>query len=209
MRRSKRRFLPGFAAKMTTEELLSTLTKLIEDLRLARKDCALVGGIAVSVRSEVRFTRDVDVAVLVQNDADAERLVSGLSNAGYVAIATVEQEDVGRLATARIMAPTGVAVDLMFAHSGIESEIVKGASIVDIPEAGAIPVAAPEELLAMKILSMTEARLQDRIDAERLVTRNPELDLDRVRANLQLIEERGFHREQVLSKKLEDLLKSV
>ncbi len=54
----------------------------------------------------------------------------------------------------------------------------------------------------MKVLSMTNCRLQDRIDAQRLLTRNPHLDLKRVQANLGLIEARGFHREQDLLGKL-------
>ena len=38
------------------------------------RDYALVGGLAVSIRAEVRFTRDVDVAVAVDSDAEAESL---------------------------------------------------------------------------------------------------------------------------------------
>ena len=44
---------------------------------------ALVGGIAVSVRAEPRFTRDVDLAVAVESDREAERLVGDLRGAGY------------------------------------------------------------------------------------------------------------------------------
>jgi hypothetical protein len=36
---------------------------------------ALVGGLAVSVRAEVRFTRDVDLVVLVADDSEAEWLI--------------------------------------------------------------------------------------------------------------------------------------
>jgi hypothetical protein len=44
-------------------------------LRPRGKRFALVGGLAVSVRAEVRFTRDVDLAVAVSSDAEAESLV--------------------------------------------------------------------------------------------------------------------------------------
>lgn len=50
---------------------------------------------------------------------------------------------------------------------------------------------------------------QDRIDARRLVTRNPGIDLERVRSNLRLITERGFHRRQDLESKLQALLEEV
>jgi hypothetical protein len=36
---------------------------------------ALVGGLAVSVRTEPRFTRDVDLAVAVFDDNEAEALI--------------------------------------------------------------------------------------------------------------------------------------
>ncbi len=53
---------------------------------------------------------------------------------------------------------------------------------------------------------MTELRLQDRIDAQQLVLYNPDLNLERVRSNLALINERGFRREQDLDAKLDALL---
>jgi hypothetical protein len=37
----------------------------------------------LSVRAEVRFTRDVDIAVAVGDDAEAEALVHGLGARGY------------------------------------------------------------------------------------------------------------------------------
>jgi hypothetical protein len=46
----------------------------------------------LSVRAEVRFTRDVDIAVAVGDDAEAEALVHGLGARGYGAVATVEHE---------------------------------------------------------------------------------------------------------------------
>ena len=41
---------------------------------LATQRLALVGGLAVSARAEPRFTRDVDLAVAVVSDDEAERL---------------------------------------------------------------------------------------------------------------------------------------
>lgn len=142
---------------------------------------ALVGGLAVSVRAEVRFTRDVDLVVAVADDADAESLTYELRSVGYRAVASVEHEARHRLATVRLMSPQAVKIDLLFANSGIEHEIVERASLVDLGEPGAVPVANAEELLAMKVLSMTDARLQDRIDARRLVEFVPDVELAIVR----------------------------
>lgn len=50
---------------------------------LVGRRLALVGGLAVSARSEPRFTRDVDLAVAVEDDEDAEQLVRALTGRGY------------------------------------------------------------------------------------------------------------------------------
>src|SRR5450432_4075185 len=178
------------------------LTGAAADLARAGKRFALVGGLAVSVRSEVRFTRDVDLAVAVVDDAEAEGLVYTLGNQGYTAVATVEHETRHRLSTVRLMSPPGVKVDLLFASSGLEAEIVDRATPIDFEGAGSVPVANAEELLEMKVLSMTDTRLQDRIDAQRLLQFTPELDLSRVREHLARITDRGYAREQDLEAKL-------
>jgi hypothetical protein len=129
----------------------------------------VVGGLAVSIRAEVRFARDVDLAVVVSDDADAEALVRDLSAVGYRSLALVEHEIAKRLSTVRLATPEGVVVDLLFASTGLEREIAMRAEAMDLPEVGTVPVARAEELLAMKVLSMRDARLQDRLDAQRLV----------------------------------------
>lgn len=186
--------------------LENALRGTVEELRARGRRFALVGGLAVSVRAEVRFTRDVDLAVVVLDDADTEALVFELRGKGYRPLASVEHETQGRLATVRLLAPQGVKVDLLTASSGIEHEVVEGATPVTLEGVGALPVASAEDLLSLKVLSMTDRRLQDRIDADRLVAVNPNLDLGRVRHNLELITARGFHRDQDLLAKLEALI---
>lgn len=184
------------------------LATAVIDLTAAQIRFALVGGLAVSVRAEIRFTRDVDFAVHVRDDVEAEAVVHQLRGRGYRALASVEHEKQKRLSTARLLSPGGVKIDLLFASSGIESEVVSRAQALPFPGIGSIPVARAEELLAMKVLSMTEARLQDRLDAQRLVAYNPELDLADVRRSLGLIKQRGFDRDQDLEAKLDGLLQA-
>jgi hypothetical protein len=61
----------------------------------------------------------------------------------------------------------------------------------------------------MKVLSMTDVRLQDRLDAQRLLQLVPDLNLPRVRADLKCIAERGFDRGQDLTAKLNSILRTV
>lgn len=185
------------------------LRGIVAALRDRERVIAVVGGLAVSARTEPRFTRHVDIAVAVTDDTDAELLVRDLASAGYRPIATVEHEARKRLSTVRLLSPEGVTVDLLFASSGIEAEIAARATPVELPSAGLVPVAIAEDLLAMKILSMRDTRLQDRIDAQRLVEFVADLDLVKVREMLALVTERGFHREQNLESKLVSVLDEV
>jgi hypothetical protein len=173
-----------------------------------RRSFALVGGLAVSARCEPRFTRDVDLAVAVSDDADAEALVRDLGHE-YRPVAIVEHDVRRRLSTARLLSPQGVTIDLLFASSGIEAEVVTRSTEVELPDVGPIRVALAEDLLALKVLSMRQTRLQDRIDAQRIVEYVLDLDLALVRADLELITARGYHRDQDLVAKLAVLLEEV
>lgn len=110
------------------------------------------------------------------------------------------------MSTVRLQTRARVHVDLLAASSGIESEIVGAAGRVSVEGAGELPVATAEDLLACKVLSMSDRRPQDLIDARGLVLANPEIDLELVRRRLALIRTRGFHREQDLDSKLDTLL---
>ena len=108
---------------MSTLELaLRRVAQLLSD---AGVPFALVGGLAVSVRVEPRFTRDADLAVSVASDAEAESVTARLVGAGCRVVATVEQIATGRLATVRLVVGATAdapVVDLLFASSGIEDQ---------------------------------------------------------------------------------------
>jgi len=171
---------------------------------------ALVGGIAVSVRAEPRFTRDVDIAVAVESDREAERLVGDLRGAGYEILETVEQETTGRFATARLLPPGGdpggVIVDLLFASSGIEPEVVATAEPLEVLPGLTVPVAGLPELIALKLLARDDvARPQDAGDLIALAPLATARDFESVRQLLHLIEDRKFHRGRDLPGELERL----
>jgi predicted nucleotidyltransferase len=185
------------------EEALADIARRLHEYGIG---FALVGGLAVSTRAEVRFTRVVDLAIALPDDASLEALVRDLGASWYATLAIVEHQTRGRLATVRLQSASGVAIDLIAASCGIEAEVVARATPVDFPGAGAVPVASPEDLLAMKILAMTDRRLQDRLDAVSLVLSNTDLDLSAVRDALRLVTERGYHRDHHLSDKLAAVL---
>lgn len=189
----------------------ATLARAAADLDALGRRWALVGGFAVSARTEPRFTRDADLAVRVTDDRDAEALVRSLQGRGYRVLSAVEQEATGRLATVRL-APQwetggGVVVDLLFASSGIEREVVAAAEVLQVlPELRA-PVAQVGHLLALKILSRDDrTRPQDRVDITALLATADAPSLAMARDALLLIQERGFHRGRDLLADLDALL---
>jgi predicted nucleotidyltransferase len=191
--------------------LESALRRVLKDLGEDGRRAALIGGLAVSVRSEPRTTRDVDLAVAVDDDVDAEQVVYRLSARGYQLKIPLEQEAVGRLATVRMTPPGAVGetviVDLLFASSGIEREIVERAEPLEVFRGVSVPVARRAELIALKILSRDDARRpQDRLDLHSLVTRASPEELVCARADLTLITDRGYHRNRDLVAALEATL---
>ena len=176
----------------------------IESLRLALTHLdragakyALVGGLAVSVRAEPRFTRDADLAIAVSNDAEAEALVHSLVQEGYRTGMTVEQEATGRLASVRLtpdVDPESSFVDLLFASSSIEPEVVAGASLMEVVPDLFVPVAALGHLIAMKALSEAPERFQDSADLVSLLRSASSDDLVIAADAIALIQSRGANR---------------
>jgi predicted nucleotidyltransferase len=179
--------------------LQDALAQILEALAEEGAPGALLGGLAVSAWTEPRFTRDVDLAVAVASDEDAERLIHRLQGRGYSLLATVEQTAVARLATARLLPPgqveEGMVVDLLFASSGIEPEIVSAALDLDI--GGAVPakVACIGHLVALKLLAHDPIkRPQDGLDLRALRSVLNDEEQARAARACELIESRGFNR---------------
>lgn len=155
---------------------------------------ALVGGFAVSARTEPRFTRDVDLAVAVVDDGQAEALVRRFVADGHGLLATVEQEAVERLATARIRLHEGGLLDLLFASSGIEPEVVAGAETLEVLPETLVPVASVGHLIALKLLSRGDHRPNDQADLIALLDASTATDRSTAERSVALIEQRGFAR---------------
>ncbi|MGH8825077.1 MAG: nucleotidyl transferase AbiEii/AbiGii toxin family protein [Jiangellaceae bacterium] len=187
------------------------LRRLASDLIGSGRAWALVGGFAVSARAEPRFTRDVDVAVAVPDDASAEALVRSLIAGGYRLLASIEQDVAGRLATVRLNCPVtddeDVVVDLLFASSGIEPDIVNAAERVEIVPGLVLPVAATGHLIALKLLARDdEARPQDLADLRALHAVAGPGDLALAREAVTLISSRGYARGRDLAAALDALV---
>ena len=169
----------------------------------------LVGGLAVSTRCDPRFTRDVDVAVAVDNDERAEALVRSLTRDGMRVVALVEQESVGRMAMARLSTAEGLSVDILIASSGIEAEIVAEAETLEVVRGVLLPVARTGHLIALKLLSVAPGRETDAADLRSLVAIADKTEWDRASSAVALIEQRGFARGRELKVALAELRASI
>lgn len=147
----------------------AALRRIVADLRLLGRQFALVGGFAVSARTEPRLTRDADFAVRVDDDPDAESLVRDLQARGWRVVGAVEQEAAGRLATVRL---------------AIAGE-----------DGFSVPVATLGHLIALKVLARDDRpRPHDRVDLGAVLGRADVKALEEGRRALRLVAERGFHR---------------
>ncbi|MBA2662869.1 MAG: nucleotidyl transferase AbiEii/AbiGii toxin family protein [Bradymonadaceae bacterium] len=181
-----------------TSELFETLEFVADTLAHLGEPWALIGGLAVSVHVEPRFTRDIDVAVAIDDDAQAEEFIRLWSAAGFVIETVMEQDAVERLATVRSFrrgAGHGIVVDLLFASSGIEAEIAAAALRLEVVPALIVPVARPAHLIALKLLAVDpDLRPQDAIDLKHLAAIIDANELHETRLALRLITSRGYDR---------------
>jgi predicted nucleotidyltransferase len=177
------------------ESVDAVLRQAAVDLDAIGARWAVIGGLAVAFRAEPRFTKDVDVAVAVADDDEAEGIVNRLQVRGYALASLVEQDYVNRLATARLVKPkagtSSAFIDLLFANSGIEDEVVRRADRLEVLPGVFMPVASIGHLIALKVLA---GRHQDLTDLGYLISGASEADLDEARTAVAIIQARGFNR---------------
>lgn len=185
----------------------AVLRQAAEDLDAIGARWAVIGGLAVAFRAEPRFTKDVDLAVAVADDAEAEGIVNRLQVRGYALASLVEQDYVNRLATARLVRPevgtSSAFIDLLFANSGIEDEIVRSADRMEVLPDVVMPVASTGHLIALKALAGLH---QDLTDLGYLISAATEADLGQARTSVATIQERGFNRGLNLPEVLETII---
>lgn len=184
------------------------LPQVVNDLDQLGSPWALVGGLAVCARAEPRPTADIDIAVAVPDDATAMARVGDLLAVGYRSRESVVHNQTGRLATVRLLSPVGedVAVDLFFASSGVEAEVVGAAESLEVLPGLTIPVARIGHLIAVKLCWRPSAK-RDR-DLRTLIEQADAEDLEDARHLIASITERGYHRGRDLGAALNGWLRT-
>jgi len=136
-----------------------------------------VGGVAASIQSEPRLTRDVDAVVLLGGRSLEEFLKDG-ARFGIVprlsdALKFARRNRILLL----VHGSSSINLDVALGAMPFEEEMISRANVVEI-NGVSIPVASPEDLIVMKALPL---RPVDARDITSLVRMFPNLDKDRVR----------------------------
>lgn len=141
------------------------IAHLLDD---ARVSYALIGGHAVNVWLEPRFTADIDI-VMAADPAAFARLRKVLVTAGF----GVDAEHGGDLASGPDFVRFGspdrrIRLEIQAAKTEFQREVIRRAAVQE----SAVRVATPEDLVVMKLIA---DRLKDRADLAGLA-RLPQLD---------------------------------
>ena len=129
---------------------------------------AVIGGVAVGVRGEPRFTADVDVVIGLDLD-DAMLLIHRLHGSRFEPLFA----DVAEVVQTSFILPlrhveTGIKVDAAIGLSGFEQQLLARATEVEL--AGVVaPVATVEDLILMKLFA---GRPRDSEDCEKLAQKH-------------------------------------
>ena len=182
--------------------LIAAAAEVLSALRQENVKGCIVGGLAVSARCDPRFTRDVDIAVVVTTDEHAEALMHTLVGHGLRMLGLVEQEAVGRMAMARLSTKDGLSVDLLIASSGIEAEVVANAETLEVVRGVLLPVARTGHLIALKLLSVAPGRETDAADLRSLAAIATEDEWNLASEAISQIQDRGFGRGRQLDAEL-------
>jgi hypothetical protein len=157
-------------AYAVNDALQQTLSDLVDFLDGRALPFAVIGGIAVAVRGEPRFTADVDVVIGADVDS-ALVLLQDLGNTPFRPLFAGVQE----LVQTAFLLPlrhvrTTIKVDLAIGLSGFERQVIDRATTVDVAGRG-VPIASAEDLILMKVLA---ARPRDLADVRGIVARQPD-----------------------------------
>jgi len=182
--------------------LIFAASQVLSALRQENVKGCIVGGLAVSARCDPRFTRDVDIAVVVDTDEHAEALIHALASHGLQMAGLVEQEAVGRLAMVRLSTEDGLSVDLLIASSGIETEVVTNAEILEVVQGVLLPVARTGHLIALKLLSVAPGRETDAADLRNLAAVATQDEWNLASEAVAQIQDRGYARGRQLDAEL-------
>lgn len=165
------------AKRASTAPPEATLRALVKWLRSEHVPGLVIGGVAASLLGRPRFTRDVDVLVLLGEDR-WQKFLNAAAKFGFVPrikspLAFARRSRVFLLSHK----PSGVDVDISLAGLPFEEESIARGRLMKVGRLS-LPLPTPEDLIIMKAVAH---RSQDIADTEALLAAKPKLNLRRIR----------------------------
>ncbi len=137
----------------------------------------VIGGVAVSLLSRPRVTRDMDIVALI-DDSRLEELTAQAARFGFLPRITNAVEFAR---TSRILLlqhePTGIQLDVSLGALPFEREMIARSQPAPLGDV-CLPLPTPEDLIVTKAVA---GRPRDIADIEAIVQAHPGLDRARVR----------------------------
>jgi hypothetical protein len=155
----------------------AALQDVLNWLKAGKAPGAVIGGIAVSLLGEPRYTEDIDLVVVI--DEPKQRKLVELAPKFNLAGRVPDVFDFARDTRMLLMqhTPSGTSIDISLGMLDFEKEMIKRAKIIKHLDLK-IPVANSEDLIILKIIAQ---RPQDLADVANILDNQDEIDLARVR----------------------------
>lgn len=168
----------------------SPVARFLDDLSLAlaglKVNWYLFGAQAALLYGASRLTADVDVTLHLPSGVTTAALADSLNAHGF----RVRSADPAFIAQTRVLPvvheASGLPADLVIAGPGLEEAFLQRAIIHEI-EGVSVLVAAPEDLVVMKILAARPKDLEDVVAI--LTAQGKQFDMKLTRAVIQQLEE--------------------
>jgi hypothetical protein len=162
---------------LSVSDWSTALAATAELLKRTKARGVIVGGVAVSLTVEARFTKDVD-ALLLDEHLDIPALIETAKEVGLTPKPSDPLEFAHRYRVLPLLhEDSGFGVDIVLASLPFEKEAIDRAGLVRV-EDRPIPIATPEDLIIMKAVA---GRPQDWADVSAIVAGTEALDEGRIR----------------------------
>jgi hypothetical protein len=158
-------------------ELEAAVGALLEWAETCRVPLLLIGGVAVSLLSRPRTTKDVDAVVWLPNHEDWGGFLAASKRHGIVPRASNVLEFALESRVLLLMhAPTGVPIDVSMGALPFE-EIAIRRRVQMVVGRLRVPVPTPEDLVVFKAIAH---RLKDAADIESILEAHPDVDATQI-----------------------------
>jgi len=137
----------------------------------------IIGGIAVSLLGEARFTEDLDAMILLSVD-EIPHFLKIAKKEGFEP-RIEEAEDFARRNRVLLLRHTSsrTNIDISLGILPFEQEMVERSKVYEIDDALKIHLPTPEDLIIMKAIAH---RPKDLLDIQGLIQKHPHLDRERI-----------------------------